>query len=699
VGKQWTGLPQQETSIGEIYLPLIEEGTLTPVSATQVTPITFPPSVLAENPELAGVVLMVPPNSLFADNGQRGGRVGIAAVQPDRLPEPLPPGFNFPLVITVQTDGATNFDVPVPICFPNIDNPDTPENEQLEPGAKSALWSFDHDIGDWVIQGSMTVSPDGLLICTDPGVGINEPGWHGDNPGTQGSGGGGGPEGCNDICCPGDYDEDYLSAQYRAFRLARARCIADVASEAPGIYNSILDAIIGARSGDNPFSAFKDAYEGFNNAADKRDQCNEDLQDCFPGFGGSSPPSGVNDPTGLGGKVDKFSDTTDDLLDQIEDLKPQLDDIVDLMGGAEGLDEMSSPGREILEGLLDDLIDQMQSPLNSGNWKNGVEDFVTSTDDLASDTDLRLDEEFNYSIEDNNGIVLHKGKSRPTRMPSLILPSDELLTVKRHFPISGTYSSMQFMSGSNGTTTLIAGGITQIDDSIDTDDDGLTDNAEAIIGTSHLLSDTDDDGVSDGAEIAAGTDPLDGFPARTGIIGSVLTDGTAVDVAALDGLAAVADGEAGVTVFNVFNGMRPLRVAQVDTRGSARRVALARNRVLVADGIGGAALIDTTDPPASYILSEYGDDLLWGQGVAVTINGPYGFIGTSSGRVVVIDLDRGDLVTARSGLGNVRDINFERDTLYVLSNGLLTALSFDSTELDLLGFASAPGTDAVHSWR
>src|SRR5205085_334988 len=54
---------------------------------------------------------------------------------------------------------------------------------KLPPGAKSALWSFVHDTGRWEIQGSMTVTDDGLFVVTDPGVGVHQPGWHGTQPG------------------------------------------------------------------------------------------------------------------------------------------------------------------------------------------------------------------------------------------------------------------------------------------------------------------------------------------------------------------------------------------------------------------------------------------------------------------------------------------------------------------------------------
>ncbi|HMO66091.1 MAG TPA: Ig-like domain-containing protein, partial [Verrucomicrobiota bacterium] len=190
VGKAWEALAGVATNrangTGEIFLPLVPAGALQPVSATEETRITFAPETLAQFPELEGVEITVPPNALFSDNGTRGGRVGIAPVPPDRLPEPLPPGLNLPLVITVQTDGALNFDRPVPVRFPNLPNPRT--GEPLPPGAKSALWSFDHDTGEWDIAGTMTVTADGRFVETDPGVGLLQPGWHGTDPASRGEG-------------------------------------------------------------------------------------------------------------------------------------------------------------------------------------------------------------------------------------------------------------------------------------------------------------------------------------------------------------------------------------------------------------------------------------------------------------------------------------------------------------------------------
>ncbi|MFM7101646.1 MAG: carboxypeptidase-like regulatory domain-containing protein, partial [Verrucomicrobiota bacterium] len=148
VGKAWeasAGSTNLAGGTGEVFLPWIQPGALQAVSAVAETRVTFSPSVVAANPALAGVEVAVPANSLFSDSGVRGGRVGIAPVAPDRLPEPLPPGLNLPLVITVQTDGASNFDRPVPVRFPNL--PDPQSGRLLAPGAKTVLWSFNHDTG------------------------------------------------------------------------------------------------------------------------------------------------------------------------------------------------------------------------------------------------------------------------------------------------------------------------------------------------------------------------------------------------------------------------------------------------------------------------------------------------------------------------------------------------------------------------
>ncbi|MSU63158.1 MAG: hypothetical protein EXS31_12320 [Pedosphaera sp.] len=90
------------------------------------------------------------------------------------------------MVVTIQTDGPSNFDRPVRVRFPNLPNPKT--GKALLPGDSSALWNFSQDKGQWEIVGPMTVSADGKFVETDPGTGALQPGWLGWAPGSSGGG-------------------------------------------------------------------------------------------------------------------------------------------------------------------------------------------------------------------------------------------------------------------------------------------------------------------------------------------------------------------------------------------------------------------------------------------------------------------------------------------------------------------------------
>ena len=92
----------------------------------------------------------------------------------------------------------------------------------------------------------------------------------------------------------------------------------------------------------------------------------------------------------------------------------------------------------------------------------------------------------------------------------------------------------------------------------DIDIDGLGAYGEFILQTDGGNPDSDGDGILDGAEVQQGTNPLDDVQVQTGIIGTAGTPGTALDVCLWDDLAAVADGDSGLAVFNVFGGMNPL---------------------------------------------------------------------------------------------------------------------------------------------
>jgi len=179
-----------------IYLPTMDQGDVQPLSATQETSVVFGLAGTEElrrlfpdmDPEVWERTMVVfPPNSAVDEQGNPATEAAIIPVPSDRLPAPLPPNVKHQLDIAVMAPGATNFDQPAPACFPNLPSSET--GEPLPPGAKSALISFNHDRGEWEMVGPMTVSADGMLVCTDPGVGIPAPGWHAQNPAASVAGG------------------------------------------------------------------------------------------------------------------------------------------------------------------------------------------------------------------------------------------------------------------------------------------------------------------------------------------------------------------------------------------------------------------------------------------------------------------------------------------------------------------------------
>src|SRR5207237_1498674 len=128
--------------------------------------------------------------SLLDQNGNpvTAGQVGISTVPPEMVRDMLPAGIlQHTFDITVQAPGITNFSTPAPMTFPNLFG--------AAPGTQLNFLSFDHPTGRLVIEGTATVSADGLSVHTDPGTGITHPGWHGLAPpgsptGPQCSGGG-----------------------------------------------------------------------------------------------------------------------------------------------------------------------------------------------------------------------------------------------------------------------------------------------------------------------------------------------------------------------------------------------------------------------------------------------------------------------------------------------------------------------------
>jgi hypothetical protein len=164
----------QDNTVGmPIYLPQLDPTARVCVDAT--TGGVLRPSASP------GFSLTIAPGSATFPGGSKTGCVSVTPVNPDKVP--MVPGFGQQprYVVTIQPVG-TIFNPPAAITIPNMDG--------LGPGAKTEMYSFDHDLAAFVAIGSATVSPDGSTISSDPGIGVIKAGWHcGGNPNSTGSAG------------------------------------------------------------------------------------------------------------------------------------------------------------------------------------------------------------------------------------------------------------------------------------------------------------------------------------------------------------------------------------------------------------------------------------------------------------------------------------------------------------------------------
>jgi hypothetical protein len=130
-------------------------------------------------PEAPGFSLTFGPGQVTFPGGSKEGCVSVTVVHGDKVP--MVPGFGQQprFIVTIQPSGAV-FNTPARITLPNVDG--------LRPREVTEMYSFDHDIGSFVAIGTGTVSDDGRIIASNPGVGVLKAGWHcGGDPAANGT--------------------------------------------------------------------------------------------------------------------------------------------------------------------------------------------------------------------------------------------------------------------------------------------------------------------------------------------------------------------------------------------------------------------------------------------------------------------------------------------------------------------------------
>lgn len=125
-----------------------------------------------------GFKLEIAKGSITFPDGEREGYVSATAVNASKIPMAPPNGMQPQFIVTIQPTGA-KFDPPARLSLPNVDG--------HRSGAQVEMYSFDHDLEEFVAIGLGTVSEDGSVIRSNKGVGVIKAGWHcGSQPGGSG---------------------------------------------------------------------------------------------------------------------------------------------------------------------------------------------------------------------------------------------------------------------------------------------------------------------------------------------------------------------------------------------------------------------------------------------------------------------------------------------------------------------------------
>ncbi|MBB3063166.1 thrombospondin type 3 repeat-containing protein [Microbulbifer rhizosphaerae] len=130
-------------------------------------------------PEVPGFKLEIPAGSVTFPDGSREGYVSVTVVNSSKVPMTPPNGMQPQFIVTIQPTNAL-FDPPARLTLPNVDG--------HTPGAQVEMFSFDHDLEEFVAIGLGSISEDGTVIRSNPGVGVVRAGWHcGAQPGGSGT--------------------------------------------------------------------------------------------------------------------------------------------------------------------------------------------------------------------------------------------------------------------------------------------------------------------------------------------------------------------------------------------------------------------------------------------------------------------------------------------------------------------------------
>ena len=736
VGKSFPSIPGQTlVKPFDIYLPFIPDYAIHDVTPNQETTIGLPQQQIDEDPSLAMVKLTVPAGSLINDNGDPGQKIGIYRVDSDRLPAPLPFGLNHSFDITVQAD-VENFDIPAPIEFPNLDG--------LAPGAKSLLMSFDHPSGEWVVVGTMTAidrDGDGVaeMVASDPGQGIRAPGWHGMQTGVRHS----------VTATPAPQPQVPQIRQYE-FGFSIVGRLESIPLEAKAIF-----PVPGQLSSATFEKTFFSSIRPFIFRRTFRFSSTKDYtQFSFPLF---NVEAGVTATIGGGlmGEVTvregdnnadfswmfnlfPFSASLNVKIDSALPLcnvlpapllnllcingisfsvsgpgePPSFDGVSIPVSPTPTADDQFTAGRSFtlttgfnvpvsIRVFLRDVTPASNSSARPINTASGIasefEEIALTEEDeppFSKLSGIGADPTTAYRYVMSDGTEI-SGRSNLTGEFSSVLAANSTFNLFLYNPSTNTVEIITRETGLAGISLSDSVTLSQVGGP-DSDEDGLPDLGEYVLGTNWLTGDTDLDGISDVDEVAQGLNPLDGVGfAVTGLVGSVQVDGEAQAIAVLGSVleaggqtSYVATGSYGLAIFDASQFNLPIALGQIDLAGNATDVAVDSNLQIaaVAANSGGLHLVDVSDPMTPEFIR--------------TINVPTGHVEVFQGNAYIADgssLRTVDLLTGetlqRLPLGSAAITGIAREGTYLYTmdaNRNLRAIDLGGVEMLAKGSLQLP---------
>jgi hypothetical protein len=727
VGKAWEAVPGKEVNAtkygtynedgsynsdprdGNIYLPLVKKGALQTLNPNEETEVAFAAGYLDEaSPEqmamLEATSITIPPGSLQSDDGTTGGSVGIAPVAPDRLPEPLPESLAMPLVITIQTDGPTNFDVPVPARFPNVDN--------LPPGAKSALWSFDHDTGVWEISGPMTVSEDGKYLESDPGVGIRQPGWHGSAPGAQIFGkavttGSSINQPKQDTCGVSHANMDLTENEFTSIgRLSEGieESVFGANDDEISFAGQILTGGSSFTSGKNLSGTSWDLFRKYVHEDAKLHSSiartassllgSDDFWNAFATTATTMRDNAISASIDSSKHstitqahllfLQKLEKTQLSVADQLEKWGQYSIALNGLTGPTSGISGHSviQTDREELTSAIDVTLQAYRALPGGRNRLDGhLKRFAEAWEAFLQTT-------LNGNLHAYNGesfVFLKRiGSEREeNRTPPIAAQRirvgqggayDAIVRPNSWYeawmlePTTLSIGCTTFISPQNGGNGPVPPIALCTDNQGDSDYDYLSDRGERVVGTHKNNKDTDGDKIPDGYEILNGTDPSGGNPVFTGVLATIppTTSGAFSDfVTTGNDLAILGNGPHGLDIFEIGSGFRPIKLSSFDTPGSVRKAALTQDYLAVADAGAGLTVLNITDPENPSLHLSIAQD---SPANAVATAGKIAFVGLENGTINSYDLFSGQQIDQVTLSSTVEDISYHDSNVFALLN-------------------------------